>query len=81
MHKLEHVNPNVPLSSSGNLTVKLRLCVTARIMVTGNINAADRLINGSCGTVFYLFLGRKPLPGTIFVKLDDPLAGNSMKTY
>lgn len=68
-------------SSTGNLTAKLRLCVGARVMVTGKIIVADRLINGSCGTIFYLFLGRKPLLGTISVKFDDPFAGNFMKTY
>ena len=44
-------------------------------------NVADRLINGSSGTIVYLFLGRKPLLGTIFVKFNNTLAGNSMKTY
>ena len=41
----------------------------------------DSLIKGSCGTVVYLVLGRKPLLGTIFVKFDDPLAGNPIKIY
>ena len=50
-------------------------------MVTGNVNVADRLTNGSSGTIVYLFLGRKPLLRTIFVKFDDPLPGNTTKTW
>ena len=50
------------------------LCLSARVMVTGNINVADRLINGSYGTIVYLSLGKNK-------KFDDPFPANSMKTY
>ena len=49
-------------------------------MLTDNISVADRLINGSIGTIRYLhFNPNYPLLGEIYVKFDDPKAGNSLK--
>ena len=48
-------------------------------MLTDNISVSDRLINGSIGTVKHLDRRSKPLCSTIYVKFDDPKAGNSMK--
>ena len=68
------------LNRTGNLPAKLKLCVGARIMLTDNISVSDRLINGSIGTVKHLEVRpNKPLLGTIYVKFDDPDAGNSLK--
>ena len=48
-------------------------------MLTDNISVSHRLINGSIGTVKHLDRRSKPLCSTIYVKFDDPKAGNSMK--
>ena len=48
-------------------------------MLTDNIIVSDRLISGSIGTVKHLDRRSKPLCSTIYVKFDDPKAGNSMK--
>ena len=48
-------------------------------MLTDNISVSDRLINRSIGTVKHLDRRSKPLCSTIYVKFDDPKAGNSMK--
>ena len=70
---------NIGLSQTANLPTKLKLCVGARVMFTDNINVSDRLINGSIGTVKHLDRRSKPLCSTIYVKFDDPKAGNSLK--
>ena len=68
------------LTQTANLPAKLKLCLGARIMLTDNISVADRLINGSIGTVKHLQMkADKPLLGTIYVKFDDRNAGNSLK--
>ena len=43
-------------------------------MLADNINVSNRLI----GTVIHLDRRSKPLCSTIYVKFDDPKAGNSM---
>ena len=48
-------------------------------MLTDNISVSDRLINGLIGTVKHLERRSKPLCSTVYVKLDDPKAGNSLK--
>ena len=70
---------NVGLSQTANLPAKLKLRVGARIILSDNINISDRLINGSIGTVKHLDKKSKPLFSTIYVKFDDPKAGNSLK--
>ena len=68
------------LNQTGNLPAVLKVCVGARFMLTDNISVTDRLINGSIGTVKYCHFNRNhPLLGTIYVKFDDPKAGNSLK--
>ena len=51
-----HINvPDyVSLNQTGNLPAKLKVCIGARLMLTDNISVADRLINGSIGTIRYL---------------------------
>ena len=70
---------DIGLSQTANLLAKLKLCVGARVMLTDNISVSGRLINGSIGTVKQLDRRSKPLCSTIYVKFDDPKAGNSMK--
>ena len=48
-------------------------------MLTDNVSVFDRLINASLGTVKHLDRRLKPLRSTIYVKFDDPKAGNSLK--
>ena len=70
---------NIGLSQTANIPAKLKLCVGARVMLTDNISVSDRLINGSIGKVKHLDRRSKPLCSTIYVKFDEPKAGNSMK--
>ena len=70
---------NIGLSHTANLPAKLKLCVGATVMLTDNISVSDRLINGLIGTVKHLKRRSKPLCSIIYVKFDDPKAGNSMK--
>ena len=52
------------LNQTGNLPTTLKLCIGARFMLTDNISVADRLINGSIGTVRYLNFNKNyPLLG------------------
>ena len=69
------------LHKTGNLLGKLKICVGARVMLTSNINTSDKLINGSTGEVKYILMprGGNNLVGSIYVKFDDPNAGNSLK--
>ena len=70
---------NIGLSQTANLPEKSKLCVGARVMLTDNISVSGRLINASIGTVKYLDRRSKPLCSTIYVKFDNPKAGNPMK--
>ena len=70
---------NISLSQTGNVPAELKLCGGDRVMLTDNINVFDRLINGSIGTVKHLDIRLNSLCSTIYVKFDDPKAGNSMK--
>ena len=48
-------------------------------MLTENSSVSDRKINGSIDTVKNLDMRLKTLFCTIYVKIDDPEAGNSLK--
>ena len=57
-------------SKTGSLALNLRIKKDARIMLTSNLDIADRLINGQLGTVFDFQYSE----GTItkmYVKFDD----------
>ena len=65
---------------TANLPAMLKIGVGARVLLTDNFDVADRLMNGAMGTVLYLDVKRDdPLIGRIFVKFDDPKAGNTRK--
>ena len=66
-------------SKTANLPAKFKLYVVARVMLTDNISVSDRLINGSRGTVKHLDRRSKPLCTTLYLKFDDPEAGNPLK--
>ena len=70
---------NIGLSQTTNIPAKLKLCVGARLMLTDNISVSDRLINCSVGSIKHKGWRSKPLFSTIYVKFDDPKAGNSLK--
>ena len=70
---------NVSLSQTGNLPAELKLCLGARVMLIDNINVFHRLLNGSVGTVKHQNIRSNSLYSTIYVKFDDPKAGNYMK--
>lgn len=58
----------------------MNICIkeTARVMLTNNIDIADRLINGQLGTVLRIDVNQNnKKPTIIYVKFDDPKAGNS----
>ena len=68
------------LNLTGNLPNVLRICIGARVIITYNINLSDRLVNGTMGIVKGISLPpSNPMEGIIYVLLDDPLAGNSIK--
>ena len=48
-------------------------------MLTDDISVSDRLINGSVGTVKHIDRRLRLLCSTIYVKFDDPKAGNFLK--
>ena len=45
-------------------------------MLRDNINVFDGLVNGSIGTVKHLDIRSNSLCSTVYVKFDDPKAGN-----
>ena len=68
---------NISLNQTVNLPSKLKVCVGVRFMLTDNINLANKLINGSIGTIKKLhFNPNYPLHGIIYVKFDNPNAEN-----
>ena len=71
---------NTSLNQTANLPAKLKVCIGARLMLTDNIRVSARLLIGSIGTVKHLDIRpNKPLLGKIYVKFDDPKAGNDYK--
>ena len=48
-------------------------------MLADNVSVSERVINGSISAVKHLDKRSKPLWSTIYVKFDDPKAGNSLK--
>ena len=79
-YKVE-IPENASISNTGNLTRTLKTCISARVMLTDNQDIRDKLINGLIGTVKHLDRvkdNNTPF-GTIYVKFDDPQAGNKLK--
>jgi DNA replication protein DnaC len=64
-------------SETGGLDQEITMKEGARVMLTTNIDIADRLINGQMGTVIRIAVNENNnRPTTIFVKFDDEKAGN-----
>ena len=75
------INADVPLNKTGNLPKLLKVCLGTRVMLTTNVDTADKLINGSCGQIKQMQVKYPNLldQRTIYVKFDEPHAGNSKK--
>ena len=74
------VNETVSISNTANLLTALKIGVGTKVKLTDNLDISDRLVNGAMGNRLYMDNRRdNPLIGRIFVKFDDPKAGNSRK--
>ena len=77
-----NVKPDAAISDTGNLPYCLKICHGSRVMLTDNADVSDHLINGSIGTVVKIHRRQDSTSptGVIFVKFDDPVAGNKRKS-
>ena len=74
------VSETVSLSNTPKLLTVLKIGAGAKVMLTNDLDVSDRLINEAMDKVLYMDFERdNPLLGRIFVKFDDPKAGNSRK--
>ena len=68
---------------TGNMMKTLKIWVSARVMLTANLDVEDKLCNGSEGTVKYIHIRTTTSSakdgGTIYVLFDDDKAGNKRK--
>ncbi|XP_057310034.1 uncharacterized protein LOC130648031 [Hydractinia symbiolongicarpus] len=62
-------------SETGGLTKVLKIKINARVMLTVNIDIADRLINGQIGTVKHVTTDSNKNVLKIYLHLDDSNAG------
>ena len=62
-------------SQTGGLSRMLEIKVNARVMLTVNIDIADRLINGQIGTVKHISCDLNNNIHKIYIKFDDANAG------
>ena len=68
-----------PRSETGGLDFEVKIKEMARIMLTNNIDIADRLINGQLGTVMRINVDcNTQKPNVIYVKFDDDKAGKNL---
>ena len=75
-----NIPKDTPLNKTGNLPHEISICVGARFMLTVNIDTEDHLINGSLGTIEEIDTRESnKLRWTIYIKFDDPVAGNKRK--
>ena len=76
-----NIRKDAAISERGNLPSCIDICEGSRVMLTVNLDVSDHLINGAIGTVIKIHRRQdstKP-SGIIFVKFDDPNAGNNSK--
>ncbi|XP_015764268.1 PREDICTED: ATP-dependent DNA helicase PIF1-like [Acropora digitifera] len=68
-----------PRSETGGLDSDIYIKETARVMLTTNIDIADRLINGQLGTIVRIEVNQNNQNTTvIYIKFDDVKAGSSL---
>ena len=74
--ELNLINKALNRSQSQNrrLALVLSIKVGARVMITSNIDVADRLSNGQIGTVKHVKLEGNQI-NCVYVKMDDKCAG------
>ena len=66
-------------SETGGLEFEVKIKEGARVMLTTNINIADRLINGQMGTVVKIDVNKKTQkPTVVYIKFDDNEAGRTL---
>ena len=66
-------------SETGGLDFEIKIKEDARVMLTTNINIADRLINGQMGTVMKIHVNKiTQKPTVIYIKFDDDRAGRNL---
>ena len=64
-------------SQTGGLASILNLKVSARVMITNNIDVSDKLSNGQIGTMKHIKMESGTVT-TVYVKLDDDSAGSKL---
>lgn len=66
-------------SETGGLDHDIFVRKTARVMLTTNIDKADRLINGQMGIIVKINVNKgKKQPSIIYIKSDDSLAARTL---
>jgi len=66
-------------SETGGLDFEVNVKETARVMLTANIDIADRLINGQIGSVVKIDVNANTQkPSIIYIKFDDDKAGKTL---
>ena len=66
-------------SETGGLDFQIQIKEGARVMLTTNINIADRLINGQMGTVDKVLVNNvTEKPTIVYIKFDDNRAGSNL---
>lgn len=66
-------------SETGGLDFEISVKETARVMLTTNIDIADRLINGQLGTIMRINVSpMTQKPTIIYIKFDDSKAGKNV---
>ena len=66
-------------SETGGLDHNIFVKETARVMLTTNIDIADRLIHGQMGTIIKIDMNKNTKkPSIIYIKFDDKLAGKAL---
>ncbi|XP_066265421.1 uncharacterized protein [Branchiostoma lanceolatum] len=68
------LNPSSKPSQTGGLRPELSVAIGARVMVTVNIDVADGLVNGACGTVVDVMTNQGQ-PHAILVEFDSDRVG------
>ncbi|XP_066268348.1 uncharacterized protein [Branchiostoma lanceolatum] len=68
------LNPSSKPSQTGGLRPELSVAIGARVMVTVNIDVADGLVNGACGTVVDIMTNQGQ-PHAILVEFDSDRVG------
>ena len=69
---------NLSQSQTNGLSFQLNIKVGARVMLTSNLDIADKLINGQIGTIIHILVKNSQVE-TVFVRFDNTKAGQLKK--